>query len=190
MVRGESSWFRCEWRLEGRCRPALQVGREQTPLWAAIYMVPLTVGFLIAGPVSGYLSDRFGARLFATAQHVPAAVAQQVADLPPVGSLFAAFLGYNPIGHLLGASVQQVPAANAATLTGQQFFPHLVSGPFHAGLVIVFGMSIVLRLISAVASTMRGGHYVHTESTTTRTPVSEPSGSSVPVGEPGRSEQS
>ena len=39
---------------------------KDTPLWAGIYMLPLTAGFLVAGPISGMLSDRYGARPFAT----------------------------------------------------------------------------------------------------------------------------
>ncbi len=52
--------------LQGIWLPLHGYSFEQTPLWAGIYMLPLTVGFLIAGPTSGYLSDRFGARPFAT----------------------------------------------------------------------------------------------------------------------------
>lgn len=261
IARGGLTFMLIIW-LQGIWLPLHGYSYEETPLWAAIYMVPLTIGFLLAGPVSGYLSDRFGARAFATgglllvtlgfggllllptdfaywqfavilfgigvgsglftapntsgvmnavpadqrgqaagmrstlqnsgmalsigiffslliaglaralpaslyagltSQQVPTGLAQQIAGLPPVGSLFAAFLGYNPIGHLLGPAVTQLPPGNAAVLTGQQFFPHLVSGPFHAGLVVVFTMSIVLCLVSALASGLRGGHYVHAE---------------------------
>jgi MFS family permease len=52
--------------LQGIWLPQHGYSFESTPLWAGIYMLPLTVGFLIAGPVSGWLSDRFGARAFAT----------------------------------------------------------------------------------------------------------------------------
>jgi MFS family permease len=70
-------------------------------------------------------------------QGVPATVAHNVANLPPAESLFAAFLGYNPIAELLGSSgVLQQPGVNAAVLTGNQFFPQLISGPFHNGLVV------------------------------------------------------
>jgi MFS family permease len=261
IARGGLTFMLIIW-LQGVWLPLHGYDYEDTPLWAAIYMVPLTVGFLIAGPVSGYLSDRFGARLYATgglllvalgfggllllptdfsytpfavilfvigigsgmfaapntsgimnavpadqrgqaagmrstlqnsgmalsigvffsllitglahhlpaslfsgltAQHVPAAVAHQVAALPPVGSLFAAFLGYNPIVHLIGPALQQVPHANAVALAGKQFFPHLVADPFHSGLVIVFTMSIAMCVVSAIASAMRGGYYVHTD---------------------------
>src|SRR5689334_13524707 len=198
---------------------------EVTPLWAGIYMLPLTAGFLIAGPISGTLSDRYGARPFATAgllvaglcftglmmlpidfpywlfallifgngigsglfaspntsaimssvpahdrgaasgmrstfqnsgmslsigiffslliaglattlprtlsaglraQGVPATVATQVSHLPPVSTVFAALLGFNPVQHLLGHSgvLATLPRHNVAVLTGNQFFPH------------------------------------------------------------------
>ena len=87
------------------------------------------------------------------AQHVPAAVAHQVATIPPVGVLFAAFLGYNPMQQLLGTHVlSTLPAQNAATLTGRDFFPNLIAGPFHHGLIIVFWLAIGMSLVGAVAS--------------------------------------
>src|SRR5260370_39860443 len=75
-----------------------------------------------------------------TAQGVPHHVAQQIGGLPPVGSLFAAFLGYNPVKQLLGPTgvLSQLPPHNVAVLTGKSFFPELISQPFHHGLVIVF----------------------------------------------------
>ncbi|MBS2963804.1 MFS transporter [Actinocrinis puniceicyclus] len=241
--------------LQGIWLPLHGYDYARTPLWAGIYLLPLTVGFLAAGPISGHLSDLFGARLFAagglvvmaasfagllllptdfgylwfallvflnglggglfaapntsiimsnvpaelrgaasgmratfqnagmvlsigiffslmvaglagslphtltsglTAQGVPLADARTVAALPPVGTLFAAFLGYNPIQQLLGPRVLgQLPAANAHTLTGRQFFPTLISGPFHTGLVVVFSLAIVMSLIAALACLAR-----------------------------------
>ena len=75
-------------------------------------------------------------------------------NLPPVGSLFAAFLGVNPVGSLLGPTgvLDTLPAANVATLTGQQFFPHLISEPFHYGLVVVFSAAALMMIVAAVAS--------------------------------------
>jgi hypothetical protein len=92
-------------------------------------------------------------------------VAGHVADLPPVGSLFASFLGYNPIQTLLEPSgtLDRLPAGNEATLTGKQFFPDLISQPFHDGLVVVFLAAAVMSLVAAVASALAGGHYVHEE---------------------------
>ena len=245
--------------LQGIWLPLRGYDFESTPLWAAIYMLPITVGFLLAGPVAGALSDRYGARpltvggmalmavsfialvmipvdfdyrVFAlliflngvgggifTAPNtaaimssVPAAergaasgvratffnagsslsigiffslmivglantlpgalsgglqelgvsasVAQQVADLPPVGSLFAAFLGYNPIAELLDPyHALQQPGVNAEELTGQTFFPHLIIEPFHAGLTVVFIAAAAMMVIGMVASLFNPGRY-------------------------------
>jgi MFS family permease len=245
--------------LQGIWLPLRGYDFEATPLWAAIYMLPLTFGFLVAGPLSGWLSDRHGARpftvggmllmcatfvalvlipvdfdywLFATliflngvgggvftspnsaaimssvppgargaasgvratffnaggslsigiffslmivglantlpaamsaglqAEGVSTAVADEVAATPPVGSLFAAFLGYNPIGELLEPShALGQPGVNAEVLTGQTFFPHLIIEPFHTGLVVVFGAAAVMMLIGAVASLFNAGRY-------------------------------
>jgi hypothetical protein len=95
------------------------------------------------------------------AQGVPAADAHRVSQLPPVGLLFASFLGLNPIGELLGPAVHHLPAANAAYLTGRAFFPSLISGPFASGLDEAFDFAIVACLVAAAASWMRGGRYVH-----------------------------
>ena len=93
-------------------------------------------------------------------QGVSAAVAQDVANLPPVGSLFAAFLGYNPIAELLSPShALQQPGVNGDVLTGKSFFPELISGPFHSGLVVVFVTAAVLMLTGALASLASPGHY-------------------------------
>jgi MFS family permease len=236
-----------------------------TPLWAGIYMLPLTAGFLIAGPISGILSDRYGPRPFATAglllaalaftglmllpvdfsfwlfgalifcngvgsglfaspntsaimssvpardrgaasgmrstfqnsgmslsigiffslmvaglaatlprtlnsglraQGVPAPVAAHVAHLPPVSTLFSALLGYNPMRTLLGPSgvLKKLPAHNVAVLTGNRFFPSLISGPFHHGLIIVFSAAIALSLGGAVISLLRGRQFYYQDS--------------------------
>jgi MFS family permease len=235
-----------------------------TPLWAGIYMLPLTGGFLIAGPVSGYLSDRYGPRLFATtgllvataafcglillpvdftywifallifcngigsglfaspntsaimssvparhrgsasgmrstfqnsgmslsigiffslmiaglaatlprtlsaglhAQGVPLSVATHVSHLPPVSTVFAALLGYNPVRHLLQSSgvLGTLPRHNVTVLTGRQFFPHLISAPFHHGLVIVFSAAAAMSLIGALVSLLRGRQFYYDE---------------------------
>jgi len=248
--------------LQGIWLPLHGYSYESTPFWAGIYLLPLTVGFLVAGPLSGVLSDRFGARAFATAgllltaatfvallvipvdfpywafaiitalngigsgmlgapnrtaimnsvpaRHrgaasgmtgtvmnagtslsigvffslmiaglasglpaalrdgltahgVPGAVAGQLASTPPVGSLFAAFLGYNPIQELLAPSgvLPTLSAADRQALTGTEFFPQLISGPFHEGLVIVFLAAAAMSVVAALASLTRGARYVH-----------------------------
>jgi MFS family permease len=246
--------------LQGIWLPLHGYGFAQTPLWAGIYMLPLTVGFLIAGPVSGLLSDRFGARPFATGgmliaalaflllerlpvdfdyrqfaallllvgigmglfaspnqagimnslppdrrgagagmattfqnsamvlsigifftlmilglasslpstlnqglqqQGVPAADAQRISHLPPVGLLFASFLGYNPMHALLGDSLSQLNAQQAAHLTSREYFPSVIAKPFAQGLRLAFDFAILACLTAAAASWFRGSKFVH-----------------------------
>jgi EmrB/QacA subfamily drug resistance transporter len=91
-------------------------------------------------------------------------VAARVAHLPPVSTLFAALLGYNPIQHLLGAPVlAHLPAGRAAILEGRSFFPSLISTPFKHGLHAAFDFSIGACLLAAAASLLRGGRYVHAD---------------------------
>ena len=95
-----------------------------------------------------------------SAQGVPAAVAHRVASLPPVGTLFAAFLGYNPMRTLLGPHVlARIGSAHAATVTGKSFFPSLISGPFHHGLVIAFLASAGLCAAAGLASLWAGNQH-------------------------------
>jgi hypothetical protein len=100
-----------------------------------------------------------------TSQGLPASAAHHVAALPPVGSLFAAFLGYNPLRRLLGPSgvLDRLPHAEAARLTSRQFFPRLIEHPFHQGLVLAFSLAIVMSIVGAGASLLRGRKYVHEE---------------------------
>ncbi|HUE27978.1 MAG TPA: MFS transporter [Solirubrobacteraceae bacterium] len=247
--------------LQGIWLPLHGFNFSDTPLYAGIYILPLTVGMLIAGPISGLLSDRFGARPFATggmlgaalsfvlllllpidfsypvfaavlafngismgmfaspnraavmnslprgdrgagggmnqtfqnsaqvvsigiffslmvaglattlphalttgltAHGVPAAAANRVAHLPPISILFAAFLGYNPIQHLLGGqTMASLSAHTQAVVAGRGFFPHLISAPFQSGLREAFAFAVVACLIAAGASALRGGRYHH-----------------------------
>ncbi|HVT21862.1 MAG TPA: MFS transporter [Mycobacteriales bacterium] len=246
--------------LQGIWLPQHGYSFAKTPLWAGIYMVPLTVGFLIAGPVSGRLTDRFGAKPFATAgmalsgccfllfdlmpmnfdyvwfgllllvmglalgmffapniasvmnatpadqrgagagmlntfqnsaqvlsigvfftvitlglaarlpatlqhglvsQGMPVGQAHQIAHLPPIGTLFAAFLGYNPIQQLIGSpAAAHVSAAHYHYLTGRSFFPTLISGPFGHGLHLAMLMAAGISFIGAVCSALRGADTV------------------------------
>ncbi|MGN6741991.1 MAG: MFS transporter [Amnibacterium sp.] len=250
--------------LQGIWLPLHGYSYEETPFWAGIYLLPLTAGFLLSGPISGTLSDRWGARslstwglvltaatfvalllipvdfnylVFAvitflngigsgmfgapnratimnsvpanqrgaasgmagtvlnagsslsigiffslmaaglagslpkalssglTSHHVPAAAAGQIANVPPVGSLFAAFLGYNPIQTLLAPTgiLGHLPKADVTALTGKEFFPNLISGPFHDGLVIVFLAAAIMSVIGAVASFVGGKRFVYAD---------------------------
>ena len=94
-------------------------------------------------------------------QGVPVGVAHQIGSLPPVSSLFAAVLGVNPLGHLLAARgvLSSLPAAAQQTITGREFFPDLISGPFARGLVVVFALATVLTALAALASALRGNRH-------------------------------
>jgi MFS family permease len=93
------------------------------------------------------------------AHGVPHADAVKAAHLPAISIVFAAFLGYNPIQHLVGGKVLgKLPAHQHQILTGHSFFPHLISGSFSSGLHDAFLFAIVACLIAAVASWSRGGN--------------------------------
>jgi MFS family permease len=93
-----------------------------------------------------------------TAHGVPEATAVSIAHLPPVSTLFAAFLGYNPASHLLGPHVlSQMTPAQRSTVTGERFFPNLIADAFHDGLHTAFAFGIVMCLAGAAASWTRGG---------------------------------
>ena len=109
------------------------------------------------------------------AHGVPAADAARVSHLPPVATLFASFLGYNPMATLLGPHVLAgLHPGQASVLTGRSFFPHLISGPFHTALVYAFVFAIAACLVAAVASLLRGGKYVHADEATS--PAGAPTG--------------
>jgi hypothetical protein len=121
----------------------------------------LSIGLFFTLMIAGLSSSL--PRVLSSGLHahgVAAATAQRIAHLPPVSILFAAFLGYNPIQHLLGPHVlAQLTAPNRALLTGRSFFPHLISQPFRTGLNEAFAFAIGACLIAAAASLMRGGRY-------------------------------
>jgi MFS family permease len=94
------------------------------------------------------------------AHGVPNAAATHVSHLPPVATLFAAFLGYNPMQNLLGAqTLDALDPAQARVLTGHSFFPRLISSPFHTALIYAFVFAAAACLIAAFASLLRGGKY-------------------------------
>jgi MFS family permease len=288
IARGGLQFMLVIW-LAGIWLPLHGYNYVDTPLWAGIYLLPLTAGFLIAGPVSGWLSDRYGPRPFATAgllvgavafiglmllpvefpywaftlliffngvgsglfaspntsaimsavparhrgsasgmratfqnsgmslsigiffslmiaglaatlprtltaglrsQGVPVAVAAHVARLPPVSTMFAALLGYNPVGHLLAPSgvLATLPRRNVAVLTGRQFFPHLISGPFHHGLIIVFTAAAAMSVLGAATSLLRGRQFYYDGDGVAASPASpaSPVAALVPTPDPGR----
>ena len=94
---------------------------------------------------------------------VSPAAAHTVANEPPIGSLFSAFLGYNPVQQLLGptGALAHMPAKQAAYITGRSFFPQLIEEPFASGLHLAFTFAAIATLIAIVASALRGKRYVH-----------------------------
>ncbi len=96
-----------------------------------------------------------------TAHGVPASAAGKLSHLPPTSSVFAAFLGYNPVEQLLSASgaLSHLSHAQAAYLTGRSFFPHLISAPFGKGLHEALDFAIGASLVAAVCSWLIGKNY-------------------------------
>jgi hypothetical protein len=93
---------------------------------------------------------------------VPLPIATTISHLPPTSALFAAFLGYNPMATLLPATVlHHLPPPNQAALLSKSFFPNLISSPFMVGLHAAFYLSVVLCLIAAFVSLLRGQRYIH-----------------------------
>ena len=121
----------------------------------------LSIGIFFTLMIVGLSSTLPGTLYHGLVTHgVPASVAAQAAHLPPVSTLFAAFLGYSPIQHLIGPAVlAHLPAHQAAVLTGRGFFPSLISGPFASGLHAAFDFAIVACLLAAGMSWLRGGKY-------------------------------
>lgn len=136
-----------------------------------VLSIGLFFSFMIAG-LAATLPTVMRAQLIA--QGVPGPAATTAAHLPPVGSLFAAFLGFNPMSSLLGPHVlASLPPARAAFITGKTFFPRLISNPFMHGLRLAFVSSAVMCLVAAAASWLRGGRYVYTPTVPAAPPASE-----------------
>ncbi len=93
---------------------------------------------------------------------LPAPLATAISHLPPTAALFAAFLGYNPMGTLLPpAALHALPAASQASLLSKEFFPNLIASPFMVGLHAVFYIAAGMCLVAAIASYFRGKRYIH-----------------------------
>jgi MFS family permease len=122
------------------------------------------------------LASRLPAHLYRglVAAGVSPSAAHVVANEPPIGSLFSAFLGYNPIQELLGptGALQHLPARQVAYITGRTFFPKLIEQPFASGMHLAFSFAAGATAIAVVASAARGRRYLHTTTRTTE-PVLE-----------------
>jgi hypothetical protein len=126
--------------------------------------LPLSIGLFFTLMIVG-LNQTVPSTMYngLTSNGVPAPIAHHLAGLPPISYLFASFLGYNPLGALLGPVLKTLTPDQAANLTSHTYFPSLISGPFQHGLVLVLSFSIVASLVAAAASYMRGGRFVHDE---------------------------
>jgi MFS family permease len=125
--------------------------------------LPLSMGLFFTLLVVGLNAKVPSAMYHGLIAHgVPAAQATRLGHVPPLGYLFAAFLGLNPLGSLLGPGVRaHVSAAQWAELTGRRFFPQLVGPGFKHALMYVLAFAITMSVIAAVASAMRGAKYIH-----------------------------
>ena len=142
---------------------------------AQVFSVGIFFSLMVAG-LAASLPHTLSSGLIA--QGIAPGTARQIAALPPISVLFASFLGYNPIGHLVGSNIlQHLPAAKAAALTSRGFLPGLLAGPFRSGLHIAFGFSIACCLIAAAASWSRGSLLV---------PEREPGPAAKPAADGGR----
>jgi MFS family permease len=113
------------------------------------------------------LAARLPAHLYKglTAAGVAPSAARIVANEPPIGSLFSAFLGYNPIQELLGptGALQHLPAHQVAYITGRSFFPQLIEQPFAYGMHLAFTFAAIATGIAVVASALRPRRYLHAD---------------------------
>jgi MFS family permease len=120
----------------------------------------LSIGIFFTLVIVG-LSSSLPASLYhgLVAHGVPPSAAAHVSHLPPVSTLFAAFLGYNPVQHLVGPTVlSHLSSAQQSALLGRNFFPGLIAVPFKAGLHAALDFAIVASLLAAAASWSRGSH--------------------------------
>ena len=124
-----------------------------SPISTGVFFTLMILGLNAAMPAAMYSG--------LTQNGISAPVAEGLSKLPPVGYLFAAFLGYNPLGTLLGSNVLgTLPAATSATLTSRSFFPHLIMDPFRHGLTVVLVFSMIVYFVAVIISWFRGRNYV------------------------------
>ncbi len=96
------------------------------------------------------------------AVHLPTSIAVKFLHLPPISALFSALLGYNPMKILLGVKgLALLPPASRAVVVGHTFFPMLIAKPFMHALSVVFLFAMVMSLVAAIASLLRGRHFVY-----------------------------
>jgi hypothetical protein len=120
---------------------------------AFVLSIGIFFSLMVAGLSSALPSAMSGGLI---AQGIPAAPAHALSHLPPIGVLFAAFLGYNPMKQLLGPLLAHLPSGHAVYVAGRQFFPHLITAPFHDGLGVAFAFAIAANVLAGIASLLTG----------------------------------
>jgi MFS family permease len=149
--------------LQGIYLPMHGYSFSDTPLWAGIAMVPLTAGFLVAGPVSGYLSDRFGARPFATGGMVVAAASFVALQLLPINFTYWQFAGIllvNGIGMGLFASPNRAGIMNSLPPERRGVGAGMTATFQNSAMVLSIGIFftlIILGLASSLPATLTHG---------------------------------
>jgi MFS family permease len=149
--------------LQGIYLPIHGYSFSRTPLWAGIAMLPLTIGFLVAGPVSGWLSDRFGARPFATGGMVVAAASFAALQLLPVDFVywqFAGILVLNGIGMGLFASPNRAAIMNSLPPERRGVGGGMSATFQNSAMVLSIGIFftlIILGLASSLPATLSHG---------------------------------
>src|SRR5215813_3830720 len=149
--------------LQGIYLPIHGYSFSQTPLWAGIAMLPLTIGFLVAGPVSGWLSDRFGARPFATGGMLLAAASFAALQLLPVDFVYWQFAGIlllNGIGMGLFASPNRAGIMNSLPPERRGVGGGMSATFQNSAMVLSIGIFftlIILGLASSLPATLSHG---------------------------------
>ena len=142
--------------LQGIYLPLHGYSFAKTPLWAGIAMLPLTIGFLIAGPLSGWLSDRFGARPFATGGMLVAALSFLLLELLPVNFQywqFAAILLLNGLGNGMFASPNRAGIMNSLPPERRGVGAGMSTTFINTAMVLSQGIFFTL-IVSGLASTL------------------------------------
>jgi len=166
MGRGGLQFILIIW-LQGIWLPRHGYDFSQTPLWAGIYMLPLIGGFLVAGPVSGYLSDHFGARPFATGGLLIAAASFALLIVLPVNfsyTWFALILALNGIGMGLFAAPNSAGVMNSLPPDQRGAGAGALATFMNTASVLSIGVFFTLMIVGLAANlphTMQSGLMVH-----------------------------
>jgi len=176
LARGGLMFMLIIW-LQGIWLPLHGYSFESTPLWAGIYMLPLTVGFLVAGPLSGILSDRYGSRPFATGGMLGSAVAFGLLAMLPTDFAYPAL---GAILFLMGISMGAFASPNRAGVMNSLPAQHRGAGAGmnqtfqNSAQVLSIGIFFTLMIIGLAATlphTLAAGLEAHGVSATTASRV-------------------